>query len=219
MLRSSARMQPQDHMSTAGPYVGALNNSSGARYQRVTTCCVSWRLSVGFFEGGDDAAADSSSSRRSASFSGSVRARPKSQTLSLTGSTSNNMLAGFKSRWTMPAPCSTRIARSKSSVSHRTCDALKNWFEATTFSRSVGMRSKIKKTSASAYLMASRASAGSGVRASRSSTRFSCAGKAERIRISRNTQSASRRESNAPVTRLIATSRPSDVRVAAATWP
>ena len=86
-------MQPQDHMSTAGPYVGALNNSSGARYQRVTTCCVSWRLSVGFFEGGDDAAADSSSSRRSASFSGSVRARPKSQTLSLTGSTSNNMLA------------------------------------------------------------------------------------------------------------------------------
>jgi len=39
----SANTQPTPHISKGIPYVGAFNNTSGGRYQRVTTSCVNAR--------------------------------------------------------------------------------------------------------------------------------------------------------------------------------
>lgn len=43
-VSSSPNMHPTDHMSTSVPYLSAPSNSSGARYQRVTTSWVSFGL-------------------------------------------------------------------------------------------------------------------------------------------------------------------------------
>lgn len=42
LVRSSPKMQPTLHMSTSAAYFSAPRRSSGARYHRVTTNCVSF---------------------------------------------------------------------------------------------------------------------------------------------------------------------------------
>mmetsp|Transcript_39833 Transcript_39833/g.83539 ORF Transcript_39833/g.83539 Transcript_39833/m.83539 type:complete len:220 (+) Transcript_39833:919-1578(+) len=132
---SSLKMQPTDQMSMALEY-GSCRMTSGARYQRVTTYLVIWCFSGGgataFFSATVSATPSavalitsssfsySDPARASLALSGSdasgsvaetVRASPKSQSLSCPDE-EMRMLAGFRSRWIPRSMCTCASAAS-----------------------------------------------------------------------------------------------------------